>query len=309
MTAADADPRVADHANTQHGLITTRQLQAIGLSAAAISERVHRGHLHRLHRGVYAVGHRVLTPHGRMLAALLACPPGAVFSHRTAAGLHGLLATRAGARLDVLVPAPTVRARGDAIKLRLTRQLPHQDRTLAHELPVTSVARTLLDLAGTEDDWTLRRAFHESEVQRTLDVRRIEEVLGRLGNRPGAALLRELIAAPPETTEHFVELFLALCDDHDVKRPAVDVRIDTGRRALGQADLVYIDERVIVELDGAQTHMTRRRFEEDRRRDSYLSARGWLTLRYTWRRVTQDAPGVARELRATLALRAGTVMR
>lgn len=308
VAAREADPLIARIANSQHGLITTAQLRSLGVSAASVSDRAADGRLHRIFRGVYAVGHSNLTDRARRSAALMTLPAGTVFSHRTAAAMHGLLVVSATAPLEVLVAARSVRTR-PGLKVRATRNLDKLDRTVAHGLPVTSVARTLVDLAGALDEPVMRRAFHEAEVARSLDVAAITEVLERLGNRPGTALLRSLIESPPETSERFVEAYLGLCNRHGVPRPAVDVRIDTGLPVLGQADLVYEPQRVIVELDGARTHMTRRRYEEDRRRDSYLSARGWLTLRYTWRRITQDGDAVAREVRATLSLRSAAVMR
>lgn len=301
--ARSADPLIATCANAQHGLITTRQLLELGLSAGAVSKRAADGRLHRVHRGVYAVGHRTLTEHGRRLAALMTVGDSAVFSHRTAAALHGLLTLRAAAPLDVLTPGRP-RPRTDGINVHTTRSIDPADRTVAHGLPVTGVARTLVDIAGAVNETTLRKAVHEAEVGRVLDVAAVERVLSAHRCRPGTALLRTILSAPVVSVETFISLFLALCDTYGVKHPAVDVWIDTGLPVLGQADLVYESERVIVELDGARTHLTRARFEEDRRRDSYLSARGWLTLRYTWRRLNHDAPAVADELKAVLARRA-----
>ena len=307
MAARDADPRIAQIAGVQHGLVTAAQLRAIGVSPASMSARAVDGRLHRIYRGVYAVGHRTLTEHARRRAALMALPGGALFSHRTAAALHGLLVNPLSAPLDLLVVAKCARNR-PGLRIRATRQLPSQDRATAHGLPVTSVARTLVDISSTTDEPTVRRAFHEADVARTLDVLAINEVLTRLGNRPGAAILRGLIAAPPETSETFVEAYLGICTHFGVDRPSVDVHLDIGLPTLGQIDLVYEHAKVIIELDGAQTHMTRKRFEEGRRRDPYLSARGWLTLRFTWRRIHHDAAAVASEVTATLALR-GSVHR
>lgn len=301
------DLQISELAEGQGGLATARQLRALGLSPSAIGRRCQAGRLHTVHRGIYAVGHRGLGPTGVRLAALWACGPRACFGIRTAAALGGLLADPRG-RFDVIVPGRGTLRGPPNVDLHRTRRLPPEQITTAHGLPVTSVARTLVDLAGVVSETTLKRAIHEAEIQRTLDVNEVLAVIAQLQTRPGVGILRNVLnhgdAAP--TADAFVTVFLALCREHGLPQPTVNLHEDTGLTALGQLDLAYRAHRVIIELDGAQTHMTRKQFEEDRRRDSYLAARGWQTLRYTWHRVTRDQRAVAAEIKAVLAQRSGT---
>lgn len=296
--------RIAALATRQHGVITVRQLLALGLSRAAIQRRVAAGRLIRLYRGVYAVGHRALTADARRLAAVLACGEGAVLSGLSAGALHGLLVD-SSASWNVTAPRRGGRAQPTGVRLHRTRQLTVGDVTTVRRIPVTTVPRTLVDLAGVLDARGLQRAVHEAEVLRVLDVDAVVAVMDRLGGRRGTATLRDAlgVSVPDVDNSTFVAAFLELCDAHGLPRPATNVHHDTGLTVLGESDLVYQAARLIVELDGAATHLTRKRFEEDRRRDAYLAARGWLTLRYTWRRVTQEPATVAAEVRRVMALR------
>ena len=152
----------------------------------------------------------------------------------------------------------------------------------------------------------LQRAVHEAEVQRLLDVEATEEALGRVpGRRRRRRVLgRPGVRAPDPTNSHFTAAFLRICERFDLPRPSTGVYLDTGEW-LAEIDCLYPRERVIVELDGERVHLTRQRFHSDRRRDAALAARGWLTLRFTWERVTKEGVAVADEVRQVLATRGG----
>jgi len=195
------DRAVAELAGQQHGVVARRQLLAFGLGPGAIEHRIANGRLHRVHYGVYAVGYRSLTPHGRWLAAVLAAGPGAVLSHRSAAALWGLRPA-AGRRIDV-----TVRRRGrrdrPGIAVHVTRELRDRDRAQRVSIPVTSVARTLLDLAGVIPERQLSRAFEEADRADLLDLDAIEDICLRgrgrrgLGARFGSSPTRPVRLPPP----------------------------------------------------------------------------------------------------------------
>jgi hypothetical protein len=286
----------------QHGVVSAAQLHALGLGPRGVTHRVAAGRLHRLHRGVYAVGHTALGAGGRRMAAVLACGPGAALSHRSAGAAWGLRPT-ARARIEVSTPRRARRER-PGIEVHRVRNLPAEDVTEVDGVPVTTVARTLVDLAGVLPADALARAVHEAEVLRLLDVAAVEAVLARSGGRRGTGRLRALLAAPATGPVRSVleERFLALCRGGGLPAPRTNVwlPVDSG---LVEVDAFFPHARVVVELDGAAAHRTRRAFDADRRRDSALAARGLLVIRLTWTRVTREREAVVGELRRILALR------
>lgn len=299
------DRRVATLAAQQHGVVSFDQLRGMGISHGAIEKSERAGRLHRLHRGVYAVGHLALSVSGRRMAVVLACGEGAALSHVSAAELWGL---RGGSSSRWHAVAPGMsggRGGPPSVVLHRTLNLHDDDVTTIDGIPVTSVARTLVDLAGAVNAASLARAVHEAEVQRLLDVDAIAAVMARLPRRRGVARLRRLLSASDSnvSSEAFVNAFLRLCSRHGLPTPRVSRHLDALERPV-EADIVFPDQRVIVELDSEQYHHTRRNFHSDRRRDSALAAEGWLTVRLTWHRVTRESAEVATELRRILASRA-----
>src|SRR3954451_9168545 len=162
----ELDRLIAAAADTQHGLITLAQLRSLGATPMMVRVRVNRGTLHPVHRGVYSVGHRPITPEARWLAAVLACGPGALLSHRSAAALHGIRNT-AAAKIDVT--APTRRGLTlDAITLHRATTVQPEDRDIVRGVPVTSLPRTIIDLAACVSPSALEYAIHRAESQRKL---------------------------------------------------------------------------------------------------------------------------------------------
>ena len=261
-----------------------------------IGERVRSGHLLPLHPGVYAVGHTRLRREGHWLAAVLAVGPGAVLSHRDAAGLHDLRAAN-HARIDV----STAGKAGSSAKIAVhrTRTLDAQDITTVRGIPVTTVARTLVDLAGTVPYHHLTRAIKEAERQRTFDLQKVQDALARTRGRrgPGHRAMREAIAECAAHEGHHTrspleDAFLRLLRDRGLPSPATNATIEGF-----EVDAVWPAERIAVELDGWRDHGTRRAFEEDRKRDAALTAAGWRVVRFTYRQVTQGPDAVIETLR------------
>ena len=183
--------RVARLAAEQDGVIATRQLRACGLSARAIAVRVRRGNLHRVVRGVYAVGHRALTTNGLFTAGVLACGDDAVLSDHAAAAYHAMLAwTRRD--VEVIVPRSAGRAI-DGVRAH-RRRLDPRDVWHRGTIRVTSPARTILDLAATRPAKPLRRLVRQAQAERTVNVRQLLDVLQRNPRHRGAARLRAVIA-------------------------------------------------------------------------------------------------------------------
>jgi very-short-patch-repair endonuclease len=279
------DRAVAEVAAAQYGVVTRAQLAALGLGVGAIGHRLTAGRLHRLHRGVYAVGHTALVPVARELAAILACGPDAVVSHQTAAALWGLRPDPGG-DVDVTVHGSRAQSR-PGLRVHRTRSLDAQDVRLRQGIATTSPARTLVDLAAILAGRDLQRAVGEAEVRRL--VRR-EELLGclrRVGpGRRGSALLAEVLGrdGPPSLTRSEAEdRLLALIAAARLPRPEVNVRI-----AGHEVDLLWRDSRLVVEVDGYAFHSTRAAFERDRARDADLQAAGLRVLRVTWRQIVGE---------------------
>ncbi len=304
VTGHSADLRLAELAGSQHGVVSLAQLLALGLGKDAVARRLSAGRLHRLHRAVYAVGHGALSSKGHDLAAVLSSGPGAVLSHRSAALRWAIV--RHAPRYEVTVEGRRVRRPG--IIVRETSALAPDDRALIDAIPVTSPARTLVDLAEVLNARRLADAVHEAEVQRILDLRGIERALARVPGRPSRHKLRRVLAAyddgPPMTRSEAERGFLRLCETHSITAPQANVMVGDY-----EVDFHWPDASLVVEVDGAATHHTRRAFHADRRRDRELAGRDIQVLRVTWDDLDGGATELAAELRRVLRLRARTTRR
>lgn len=293
---SELDP--AALATSQHGVLSRAQLLQLGVGRGAIRYRLAVGRLHRVHVGVYAVGHSAMTKEGRWMAAALACGPAAVLSHRSAAALWGLRPS-AATRIDVTVPGRSRRGR-PGIALHLVRELPSDDRSHHCGIPITTVARTLLDLADVVRPEQLERAFEEADRLRLLDVRALERVFrrsrGRRGLRPLADLLAFQRPPAPPTRSELERRFLDLCRTAGLPRPAVNVMV-----AGFEVDALWLDARLIVELDGYAFHRTVAAFERDRRRDAMLQLAGYRVMRFTHRRLEAERATVVETVRGMLS--------
>lgn len=292
------DRRLAALASRQHGVVALGQLKALGLTASGVRDRVRSGRLHRLHRGVYAVGHRNVSPRGRWLAAVLACGPGAALSHRSAAALRGLRPTGA-AKIDVTAPRRSGRRRA-GITVHAGGTLARRDVTTIDGIPCTSTARTLLDLADVVDRQALTRACEQAEILRSFNRRELVALLERSPGRQGAPVLQAIVERhapePTRTRQELERCFLELCERGGVQRPSVNAHVEGL-----EVDFSWAAHRVIAETDGFAVHGTRSAFERDRHRDQRLLLAGWRIARFTWRQVTESPEEVAQTLRRLTA--------
>jgi len=293
--------RLAALASRQHGVVARRQLEALGLSDKMIVDRVRRDRLVRLHRGVYAVGHDRLRREKRWMAAVLAVGPGALLSHRDAAALHGLRPPGDHMRWEVTTTGRASSTR--TIRVFRTTSLDARDTTSVDGIPVTSIARTLVDLAGTVPRTMLTKALNEAEGRRAVDLRAIERAMAQTARRNGRghAELRQALAklaaiGTPVTRSELEDRFLALLDAHDLPRPATNYGIEGM-----EVDAVWPKQRLAVELDGWDTHRTRQAFQQDRERGNALEAAGWRLLRFTWADVTRRPDDTAARVHGALA--------
>jgi very-short-patch-repair endonuclease len=284
------DRSIADLARRQHGVVARNQLDALGLTRRAIGRRIDRGWLHGVHRGVYAVGHLALTRNGRYMAAVLACGDGAALSHFSAAVLWGILDDRGG---PIHVTVEGNRVCPGVIVHRSPLQ---GDRVRRHGIVVTTVSRTLVDLADVvRKRRTLARAFDEAEYL-GLDWQGAAPIHGRRGSGLLASVLAFHEPGTTRTLSELEERFLAFCESRGFRRPEVNVSIDGYL-----CDFVWREERLIVETDGHAAHGTRRAKERDAVRDADLQIAGWRVVRVTWQRLFGEEQGLAGQLRRLLA--------
>jgi very-short-patch-repair endonuclease/predicted transcriptional regulator of viral defense system len=290
-----AEHEVAALAARQHGVVTRSQLASLGLSDAAIDHRIARAGLHRIHRGVFAVGHRAITREGAWMAAVLAAGPGAVLSHRSAAALWGIRDT-SRREIEVTSPRQCRRPAIEAYHVRLARD----EATTKRGIPVTTPARTLLDLAAVVDEAELEHAFDEAEFRRLTSPTSLGALVARYPTRRGTKAIRRVLAnhernGETVTRSRLERRLLALLDAHDLPRPRIN---RTGKH--GELDATWPEQRLVVECDGFAAHGTREAFERDRARDRALLVAGWRVVRVTWRQLTQDSETIARDLTAIL---------
>jgi very-short-patch-repair endonuclease len=285
---AGVDHAVATLAAGQYGLVTRAQLAATGLDPRTVDRRLAAGRLHRVHARVYAVGHEAPRREARWLAAVLACGDGAVLSHRSAASLWAIREGQ-GPRPEVTVDTRNSR-RHLGIVIHRSRLEP-QDRSIHAGIPVTSPARTLVDLAHELGRDDLTRALREAQFQRRFDLDAIRELLARRPSRTLRALIDDL--TPTQTV--LEDRLLRICDRHALPRPLTQQPI-LGHRA----DFLWRDERVVAETDGWQAHGTRTAFQTDRAVSNALQLAGYTILRFTDYDLRRRPAHVAREIRTAL---------
>jgi very-short-patch-repair endonuclease/predicted transcriptional regulator of viral defense system len=292
---------ITELAERQHGVIATAQLYSLGLSETQVATRARNGWLHRLHRGVYAVGHRRVSHHGLWMAAVLACGEGAVLSHQAAGELWGLGRRRDGGTspIDVTVPRGSGRRpRPGIVVHRVPTQRP-EEITRQDGIPITTPTRTLLDLAARLRRRELERAIDEAERLRLCRQADLEAIVVAHFGRAGAGALRRVLethrVGTTLTRSELEERFLTLCRKHRLPQPGVNVQLLDY-----VVDFLWPEARLVVEVDGQATHGTRRAFQADRDRDGRLVVAGYRVLRFTWWDATRRPAVVADRVRRIL---------
>jgi len=290
--------KIAALAERQHGVVALAQLRGLSLSASGVRSRVARGYLHRVHRGVYAVGRPGLTANGRRMAAVLAYGPGAVLSHRSAAGVWAL---RPDNRSNVEITLPRSGARGrPGIDVHVSRTLA-TDVSLVDAIPCTTVARTLVDLGDVASRRAVEIAVEKAEILHLFDLRAIEAALGRAGARRGVGLLSSVLedmTGPTLTESELEEAFLAISRRAGLADPEVNAWMTLPDGTAARIDFLWRSERLAVEVDGHPYHRTQQSRERDARRDQLLRLAGFEPVRFTGRQVAFDEEWVTRTLLA-----------
>jgi hypothetical protein len=273
--SSTADRRVAVIAGRQHGVVTVEQLRAAGIRRTEVTRRVQAGRLHRLQRGVYAVGHRSLSWRGRWLAAVLAAGDGAVLSHASAAALWEFLRPIRGP-IDVTVAAAVRRKPRPGLQVHRSRTLASSHITRRHGIAVTTPARTIEDIRGAVDPYLFRRALRQAELA---------------GHRVPHLSITKRSRSDLEL------LFLAFCEDQGFPCPLVNRRVHGHR-----VDFFFVDHRLAVETDSWEYHRGSVAIEDDHARDLELRAQGIETRRYTGDQLETAPEAVAADLREALGL-------
>jgi len=294
-TKADKRPDVdvARVAAGQWGVLSLDELFACGLSPSPVLTRVRNGRLHPVHRGVYAVGHAKVPLEGRFLAAVKACGRTAVLSHHSAAALWGFMPwEERHPEVTVLGTAPQAHP---GLRVRRTTRLDLDDTTRHHGIPVTTPARTLLDLAATLDHRPLRAATRRAQSLHRVNVRQLAETLARHRSRRGAARLAEVIATGPAPTKSELEdvvLDLILRGGHVHPDVNVPYYVD-GQKTI--PDFRWPEQRLVLEADSTTWHDNPLARADDAERQALLEADGERVLRVTWAQaIARPGPTLAR---------------
>lgn len=302
-----ADRVIAGLAARQHGVIARWQLAAEGLPPWVIAHRARERWLQQMHRGVYAVGPVTsLRAEGHWMAAVMACGPAAVLSHAAAAALWDLRRSEAGV-IDVTVPrAGRKQRRG--IRVHRSTTLTADQCTVHRGIPLTTVARTLIDLADRFDRRTVERAMEQAEVLRLFDLGNIEACVRANPGRRGAAVVKRLLdeyrVGLGLTESELEEAFLRLCDRYGIPRPETQVWIGRDR-----VDFLWREQQLVVEVDGWRWHGSRAANERDHRRDIRLQRLGLRVAHFSYVRIFRDAVGVAEDLKALLSAAPSAALR
>jgi very-short-patch-repair endonuclease len=288
------DRRIAALMARQHGVVGRRQLTKLGLAEWKIEHRLRIGRLHRLHRGVYSLTAPVnLGIRGHWMAAVLACGSGAVLSF-VAAAAHWDLRRSAATLIDVTVPKEG-RTGMRGVRVHSSRTLAPSHCTVRGGIPVTTVARTLIDCADVLDRRAVERMLDQAEALRLFDLAAIRAVIAANPGRAGAAVAGRVVAGydigAALTESELEDEFLRLCDRHGIPRPETQVRIGQDR-----VDFVWREQRLVVEVDGWRWHGGRRARDEDHRRDIRLQRVGLRVVRFSYERIFREAGAVASDL-------------
>lgn len=289
---------IRELAEAQHGVFSVWQLLERGVGEDAVRSRREVGAIIPLFQGVYALGHERLTREGRWMAAALACGPGAVLSHFSAGHLWGLCGSYG--------PVEVLRRSGGAthkgIRLHQTRRLEPFEVTLEKGIPVASVERVLLDLAGRTDLKRLERIFVQAYKSDCLSWSRLNRVLGLRRGCKGVGRLRWIAAEVDpvalETRSVSEVDFLALCRGASIPTPSVNVLV-----AGHLVDFLWPAQRVVVETDSWSHHRDGPAFEKDRQANVDLIAAGYEVHRATYKMLERNPDPFLSNVRRALKAR------
>ncbi len=281
------DLAIAALAGAQHGVVSHAQLIAVGATLDSIKWRLRTGRLHRLHRGVYLVGHAVQPPRAAEMAAQLACEPRSQISHRSAAVMLELIAAseqRGPVDVTVIGRDPN---RQEGIRLHRVAHLEPWEIEQQGAIRLTSPARTLLDLAAVARPWELENAVAQARRKKRVSDAEIDDQIARNPGRRGVRRLRrlrEIEGGPALSRSRPERRLLRLIRSSSLPTPK------TNEVVCGlEVDMAWPEHKLVVEFDSREFHSDPLAFERDRLRDARLVANGYRVIRITHREL-RDAP-------------------
>lgn len=301
-----SEEALVESARRQYGLFSRAQALALGLTLRVIEARIRAGRWERVARGVYSFPGWAPSWRRSLMAACLEAGPGAVVSHEAAAALHGLATFSPG-------PVVVMLAHGDHQHLRTGRLRQSTDLRSHHckvvgGIPVTTVARTLVDLAAVIRPGRLRIAVEDALAARSCTLPSLSECHAEL-RRPGKRgigavdlVLRALGPGPIRSASELERLLRRVLVEGGLPEPVREYEAPWGRDTPGRVDLAYPPAKVILEADSRRWHTRERDFEIDRRRDREAQLAGWQVYRFTWQDLVNDPEGVVETVRRALAL-------
>jgi very-short-patch-repair endonuclease len=289
----DVERAIARIAGRQDNVISGEQLLTAGLGRGAIAHRVKTGVWQWLHRNIYLLGPAPPSPMARARAAAMACGAGAVVSHRSAAEMFGLLPQNGG-DVHVTVAGRNVAPR-DGVRRHRVSAFARGEVTKMRGIPLTSVARTICDLAATELFRVVEAAFQEALYRDIVSPDRLAQVLAREPRRKGAPVIRALLEDPRMTRSERERALVRLIDQAQLPRPLTNVRLHGYL-----ADAYWPAEGLVIEFDGWQGHGHRNAFERDRKRDQVMLANGLRPMRVTDRHLRQESVALVARIAQSL---------
>jgi hypothetical protein len=291
------DRLIAELADAQHGVVSHGQLLELGLSASGVQRRLAAHRLHRIYPRAYAVGRRRIDHRGWWKAATLSVGGGAVLSYTSAAALWGLIKPRQ--RVEITIPSTAGRPSRRGLTIHRSRSLPDQDATTRDNIPVTSLARTLLDLSTLFERRQLEKVLDEASYLRLYDGITLSRVIEDHPERASRlkACIEEHVIGSTRANEGLEERFFLLCRRHGLPEPLVHEPIGPY-----EVDFLWREQRVIVETDDRASHLRAASFERDHRKTAYLQDLSYDVRRVTSRMLDRDETGVMNAVKRRLAV-------
>lgn len=284
---------VWDLVRRQHGVVSRSQLLGLGIGSRSIEHRIAKGRLHPLWRGVYAVGRPDVTQKGRWMAAVLACGPTALLSHRSAAALWGIAPVPRAGPIEVVADVSRRRA---GVRVHRRRDLGPEHRREVANIPVTDPISALVDLASCAPDWRVERAINEADRLDLVDPAVLRRAVCELGPRPGMGRMRKLLCLDALTDSGLERAFLAIVRDAGLPLPATQIHVNGYR-----VDFFWSDLGLVIETDGWRHHRTSGEQSTDRRRDQAHMTSGLTAIRFGEDQVRYEPECVRRTLAAVIA--------
>lgn len=294
---ARIDRVILEVASRQHGVVTRSQLIDAGVSQHRIAYRIECGMLTRVYRGVFAAG-PVRGPLAREFAAVLAAGAESFVSHRAAGAVLELLPPRRAEAPVAISTRRDVRIGSPGIRIVRVSRLETDEVMVRNGLPLTTPARTILDLAGVCSSRHLEQALATALRNRLVERTEVEALLDRYPRRAGRGRLRALLTAdggPAFTRSEAERRLLDLIRTAGLPRPSTNVIVEGF-----EVDLLWPEQRLIVEVDGREYHGGDHAFEGDRTRDGVLMAAGFRTMRVTWRQIANEPQALMARVAQTL---------